>query len=231
LIVSLLLLLVVGGAVFMMYRSGLRSASGAPEPLGAPLGDVRAPAPAQPGASDPGAGLTISKDDPNAINQAPVLAPPPEQLTPPSVAPTPAAPPQTALPADATSDSTPALAAPPTAKRDTIVVPPGKKPAATTAAPPTIDDKIAAANLPSAAAGGFLVQIGAFSSQSLADKEWSKAAAVAPGAMAGKGKRVVPVTKDGATLYRTSITGFSSRDQAAALCDKLKSAGGACFVH
>jgi cell division protein FtsN len=79
--------------------------------------------------------------------------------------------------------------------------------------------------------GPVVVQIGAFSSQSLADKEWSKAAAVAPGAMAGRGKRVAPVTKDGVTLYRTAITGFDSRDQAVALCEKLKASGGTCFVH
>jgi hypothetical protein len=75
------------------------------------------------------------------------------------------------------------------------------------------------------------VQIGAFSSEALADKEWSKAAAVAPGVMAGKGKRVVAVTKDGATLYRTSITGFESRDEAQALCGRLQAAGATCFVH
>jgi hypothetical protein len=50
--------------------------------------------------------------------------------------------------------------------------------------------------------------------------------------MAGKGKRVVPVAKpDGSTLYRTSITGFASRSDAQALCDKLKSSGESCFVR
>jgi hypothetical protein len=39
------------------------------------------------------------------------------------------------------------------------------------------------------------------------------------------------VTRDGDTLYRTSITGFASRDQALALCARLKAAGGVCFVH
>jgi cell division protein FtsN len=94
-------------------------------------------------------------------------------------------------------------------------------------------DKTKAPAKPAATDAGAasVVQIGAFSSEQLADKEWSKAAAVAPGAMAGKGKRVVPVTRDGDTLYRTSITGFASREQAAALCNQLKAAGGSCFVH
>jgi cell division septation protein DedD len=76
-----------------------------------------------------------------------------------------------------------------------------------------------------------VVQIGAFSSQSLADAGWSAAAAVAPGSMAGKNKKVVAMTKDGATLYRTSITGFASREEAQALCDKLRAAGKTCFVR
>jgi cell division protein FtsN len=76
-----------------------------------------------------------------------------------------------------------------------------------------------------------LIQIGAFSSEALADKEWSKVASIAPGPMAGKGKRVVPISKDGATLYRTSITGFASRDQAQGVCDRLVAAGGKCFVR
>jgi cell division septation protein DedD len=79
--------------------------------------------------------------------------------------------------------------------------------------------------------GPVVVQIGAFSSERLADQEWSRAASVAPGSMAGKGKRVVAVPTDNGTLYRTSITGFSSREKALALCDQLKAAGGRCFVH
>ena len=93
--------------------------------------------------------------------------------------------------------------------------------------------KAAPAEAPAAkdVGGVAVVQIGAFSSQALADKEWSKAAAVAPGAMAGKGKRVTAFEKDGATLYRTAITGFASRDQAQSLCDRLQAAGGSCFVR
>ena len=80
-------------------------------------------------------------------------------------------------------------------------------------------------------AGGYVVQIGAFSSPALADREWSSAAGLASGAMAGKGKRVAQITKDGATLYRTAITGFDTREQAQAVCAKLAAAGRACFVR
>jgi cell division septation protein DedD len=75
-----------------------------------------------------------------------------------------------------------------------------------------------------------MVQIGAFSSQALADKGWNDAAAVSPGIAAGKGKRVETVEKDGKTLFRTSVTGFASRADATAFCDRLKAAGKSCFV-
>jgi cell division septation protein DedD len=89
----------------------------------------------------------------------------------------------------------------------------------------------AAAPAPTAKATGVAaVQIGAFSSQALADKGWNDAAAVAPGAAAGKGKSVEKVDKDGKTLFRTQLTGFASRADATAFCNKLKAAGKACFV-
>ena len=47
---------------------------------------------------------------------------------------------------------------------------------------------------------------------------------------AGKGKSVERVDKDGKTLFRTQVTGFGSRADATAFCEKLKAAGKACFV-
>ncbi len=235
LIVSVLLLLLVGGAVFYMYRTGARSPSDAPEPLGAPLGDVRAPPPPETRNPDPSAGLSISKDDPNAGAATPTLAPSPEQplaQTPPSAADSKGFP--SALPPPPPPPSAVTAAQAPAPHPNV------KTPEKADAKTDTIDALIADAAKPKAlkppkataeTSGPVLVQIGAFSSESLADKEWSKAAAIAPGAMAGKGKRVVPVTKDGATLYRTSITGFATRDQAVALCDRLKAAGVSCFVR
>jgi hypothetical protein len=79
-------------------------------------------------------------------------------------------------------------------------------------------------------AGAAAVQIGAVSSTALADKAWSEAVAIAPGLAAGKGKGVEKIEKDGHTLYRTAVTGFASRAEAAGFCAKLKAAGKACFV-
>jgi hypothetical protein len=106
------------------------------------------------------------------------------------------------------------------------------KPAATRPEPAkAVAAKPAAAKPePAAKAGVASVQIGAFSSQTLADKGWSDAAATAPGAAAGKGKSVEKVEKDGHTYFRTQVTGFGSRAEASAFCAKLKTAGKACFV-
>ena len=107
-----------------------------------------------------------------------------------------------------------------------------KAKAAPVAKAPPRRPKAAAAPAPAAkpAGGGSAVQIGAFSSQALADKGWSDAAGVAPGLAAGKGKSVEKVDKDGKTLFRTQVTGFADRAAATAFCDKLKAAGKACFV-
>jgi cell division protein FtsN len=72
------------------------------------------------------------------------------------------------------------------------------------------------------------VQIGAFSSAALADKGFADAVAIAGG---GHGKVVTPVPVNGSTLYRTSVTGFSTRESAAAYCAALKAAGKSCFVR
>ena len=75
-----------------------------------------------------------------------------------------------------------------------------------------------------------MVQIGAFSSEAMADRGWSDAAAVAPGLAAGKGKQVEAIDRDGRTLYRTSVTGFSTRAEAQTFCERLQGAGKTCFV-
>ncbi len=124
----------------------------------------------------------------------------------------------------------PAPVAPSAAKSTVVAAPPAKtspakvvKPAETKAEPQT--------PAKAASPGAASVQIGAFSSQALADKGWNDAAKIAPGAAVGKGKKVEAVDKGGATLYRTTVTGFASREAATAFCNQLKAAGKNCFVN
>ena len=76
-----------------------------------------------------------------------------------------------------------------------------------------------------------MVQIGAFSSEELATKAFNDAARLGGGGMSGKAMRIVPIAKGDDTLYRVAATGFASRDDAQAVCDRLKVAGKSCFVR
>ena len=258
LILSLVLLLVVGGGVYYMYRGGARAPGAPPQPIGAPVRDVKVAAPPQAPAPDPAAGLSIYKDNQGDNVAAPAFVAPPEQPTPRPDAALPAAAPAASPSAsEKASPPTPTPAAPAPAPAPAPAIAAAKPVAKPPAKPITIDKiladssgvksptkplvkptvKPAAPATPppaktEASPGGAVVQIGAFSSKALADAGWSTAAAAAPGSMAGKGKHVVPVTKaDGTILYRTSITGFGSHADAEALCAKLKAAGGSCFVR
>ncbi len=75
------------------------------------------------------------------------------------------------------------------------------------------------------------VQIGAFSTPGIADREFAAIVRRYPQFSAGADKRVQEVTaSNGSTVYRTTVTGLS-RDQASGLCDAIKAAGGDCFVR
>ena len=241
LIVSGVVLLAIVGGVFLLYRGGVRHPGGAPAMVGAPVAQIRTPAP--PDAND--AGLVISKVD--ATNMAAgntAFAPPPEQPLPrpmpvqaPSVvAPTSLPPPAAAAPPKpaatapvATPPARPARPVTIASLTDAAMAPkPVAKPAVKP--PPVITPPPPAPPVVATPSGAGWVQIGAFSSAALADKGWSDTAQIAPVGMAGKGKRVEPVSKDGKMFYRAYVTGFSGRPAAQAFCDKLKAAGKACFV-
>ncbi len=101
------------------------------------------------------------------------------------------------------------------------------------AKPATDDAKLAAATAPqnTAPLHGASVQIGAFQSMDIANKQYASVASSYGLFLSGTSKHVEPVTSaNGATLYRTAFTGFESRDKAHAFCDALKAAGHDCLV-
>lgn len=248
LIFSLLLLLAIIAGIAFAYRGGVRQKGEGPAMVGQSLDVMKAaPNPAdQP--ADPAEGLTIYHDTPDGAASVPEYAPTPEEplprpeapvaasstpapapvVTPPaptssaSVAPVPAAQvkpaPVQALPAK------PAASTSPTPRP--VVTPPKAEPATAAPKPKPVETALKPAMTSSA-----VVQIGAFSSMAQAESGWDAAARSAGSAMAGKSRRIEPVEKDGQTLYRTSVVGFASKDEARALCDRLKSAGRSCFVR
>jgi hypothetical protein len=232
LIISGLVLIGLVVVIFLFYRSGVRQAGQTPPSVGAPVQQMTTPAPADAQPEDPAAGLQVYRSEagqPAHPAAEPKFVPPPEQ---PAARPAPAA----ESPPPAAAPTAPVTAGP--ALRPAL--PPAPPPAAAEPAPQAAPakpapakpvEKHAAAPAPAKAAHGVAaVQIGAVSSTALADKAWSEAVAVAPGLAAGKGKGVEKIEKGGHVLYRTAVTGFASRGEAAAFCAKLKAAGKACFV-
>jgi cytoskeletal protein RodZ len=233
LIISVLVLLGLAVAIFVFYRSGVRQAGQPPQTVGAPVGDMKSAPTSAAQPQDPAAGLQIYRSDggeAQAVPPAPQFAPPPEQPMARPTAPVVAAPlapaPAPTAPVGSATTLRPALPAAPAPAAPTpkaTVTPPAKTTTTTTTTTTTAPAK--------AAGGAAAVQIGAYSSQALADRGWNDAVGVSPGLAAGKGKRVEQVQSNGATLYRTQVTGFASRADATAFCSALKAAGKACFVR
>jgi cytoskeletal protein RodZ len=242
LIISTVVLVALGVAIVMFYQSGVRQAGEAPRAIGEPVGELKSAAPADAQPVDPAAGLEIYKSEgegETAVPAQPQFSPPPETPQPrqPVVA---VPPPQAAPTTPVTSGPTaaglkPAQPAPVTPAPKAAT--PAPIPAAKTPTTPTPALKTTPAPAPKAAAppapvgtgGGASVQIGAFSSQALADSNWASAVKLPGGA--GKGKRVEQVPKNGATLFRTTVTGFASRSDAVAFCEALQASGKSCFVR
>ena len=200
LIVSAGVLLVLIIAVVLFYRSGLRSSTDAPPAVGTPVGDLKVEAPLDAQPIDPAEGVDVYDRSAGTGTEAPVYAPPPETVQPRPTAPTPTAPAPTAPVA-----TTPARPVP---------VPPAPK---TTA--------------PAPVAGVAGVQIGAFSTPGIAEREYAAIVGRYPQLTSGSARRVQEVTaSNGATVYRTTVTGLST-ENARALCGAIRASGGDCLIR
>lgn len=239
LLLSFAILVVLVAGIFFVYRGGVRGADDAPQPVGTPVASIKDSVPAQQDKADPASGLQIYKSE--ADDGAPTFAPPPET---PQARPTTPVQIAVAPPVTAPAAQTPAPTAQPSPPPLPVVVakaptatPASSAPIATVrtptpAAPAVPAVRTAAPTQTAATSGaGSAVQIGAFSSQALADSGFVEASRIAPGLAAGKGKSVQAIQVNGQTLYRTAVTGFDSRASATAFCSALKAAGKSCFVR
>ena len=248
-------LVVLLGALALHYQHGVRGGADPARPVGEPITSIKTAAPAGATPASPTIGADVYGAKTPEAAKIPTFAPGPEAVQPrpaprgltvqidgaaskPVLATTPPA-------ATVKTTTTTTLATAPAKPATPVVakiaetpVAPAKtsapaKPASVTLAKTTLPlaattvAKPAAAN---ATAGSAVVQIGAFSSTSLADKGWSDVSSAMSGEMAGKSKRIEALEKNGATLYRTSVTGFSSRAAADTFCSGLKAKGKICFV-
>ncbi|MBU1345858.1 MAG: SPOR domain-containing protein [Alphaproteobacteria bacterium] len=202
LIVSAAVLLVLILAVVLFYRSGLRSSTDAPPAVGTPIAELKVEAPLEAQPVDPEAGVGLY-DQPEDATAVPEFTPPPET-------PLPRPAPRPVETAEATPPARPAAPAP-------------ERPAAEPAATP--------APVANGAGGSSAVQIGAFSSTAVADREYASLAARFPQFARNASKRVQEVTaSNGSTVYRTTFNGLS-REDARAFCAAIQSGGGDCLVR
>jgi hypothetical protein len=201
LIVSAVVLLVLIIAVVLFYRSGLRSSTDAPPAVGTPITQLKVEAPVEAQPIDPEAGVGLY-DETETTPATPAFTPPPET-------PLPRPAPRPIETAEAPATARPATPAP---TRPTTP--------AVTPAP-----------VANGAGGSAAVQIGAFSSTALADREYAAVAARFPQFARGASKRVQEVTaSNGSTVYRTTFSGLS-REDARAFCAAIEAGGGDCLVR
>lgn len=143
------------------------------------------------------------------------LAPPPET---PQAPPRTPAPPPAPLPAPAAA----APAAPP---------PPAAQPAAARLPAPTPSAPAA----PSAAAaptpgGRVAVQLAAVGTREEAQAEWERLRRRAPEMLGNRRPQIVPLERDGRTVFRLRTDGFADQAAARGFCEQARTRGLSCFV-
>jgi hypothetical protein len=211
-------------------------------PAPAPEASQTIQPPSQPAASPPAAAPSAT-----ATPAAPPLAAPKAVATQPAVMPKPVTPPPAAPKSQpqvavAKPYSQPANDEP--ARPQVATKAPAQlggahpaAPTATTPAPATVA-KVAPvkpvtppAPAKTAASGSYLLQIGAYKSEDDARAAWKAYQSKHAALLNGFSSDVQRTTHDdGSTWYRLRIASFSDKDAAAALCERLKSQGGACFL-
>jgi len=219
LIASGIVLVVLLLAVVLFYNSGLNSRKVAE--VGTPVGDYK------------DAGVEDAKPlsdedllDPAMGTENPTFAEGAEQPKPREVineAPAPVAPIKGPLTSETTAPAgvaTSSAAAPAPAQAPAQAAQP--------AAPPVVNASAATAK--PAASGSAAVQIGAFGSREIADREYNAIASNYGLFLNGTAKSIERIERNGTVLYRTSFSGFASKEKASEFCNVLKSAGKSCFV-
>lgn len=142
-------------------------------------------------------------------------------------------------PLAATEAPAPAVAATRPAPRPARIAARAQAAPAAAAAPterPAIEDAVAEAvaeEVPEpvqVASGAPVVQLGAFDSGAIADKEWGRISGRFSSLFSGKAQVVQTTKKNGRTFYRLRVAGFESRDDARRFCAALLAEGADCIA-
>jgi hypothetical protein len=251
-VLALLVLAMFAGVVWLAYTQGVARGRTETPVITAASGPARVAPQSPGGAQQPYQGFKIYEqpappDDDTPPNQAAAPAnqgaaatpAPAPELKPTLPAPAPAKP----APAPMTEAAKPVAApvakpvAPPMAKQAAqplAKAPP--KPVPLPIGPATAPPHALGAEAPASApqtqtgSGAYVLQIGAYKSQADAETAWKSYKAKHAALLSGYDSNVQKADLgDKGTWYRLRIAGFSSKDVAAGLCDRLKADGGGCF--
>ena len=170
----------------------------------------------------PGAAAAIRPTTPPAVTPA---APRPVAATPPVPAPVPTPPPAApkadARPQSPVAAATPRPPSPPRAQNAPLPL--------TSRAPATAAAPARTASAPATGGGGFAIQLASRPSDADARSASQQLGTRYSGQIGGRSPVVVRGEANGKTVYRVRVAGFSQSDANAA-CDRVRAAGGACFV-
>ena len=251
LIISGIFLVLLLLAVVLFYNSGLNSHGRTPPEVGDAIGDIKdgkvedakplsddqmsvddgsgakfAPGSETPLRDDSASAGVATTEAPAPV--APITGPLPSQANnsvitgQPAASVAPLKPPVQAVTPSSSASSTSSIAAAKPA-------PAAKLPPVAKTAPPA--KELADADAPKPAAkGGSAVQIGAFDSTDIANKQYASVASSYGLFLSGTSKHIEKVETPKGTFYRTSFTGFSTPDKARSFCSALKAAGHDCIV-
>ena len=179
---------------------------------------------------------------PSAMTAAPpktVAAPPPVAAKPTPPAPAPKSVASLIQQSNTAPPPAKPVTPPPPAMKQALVPPPGPATGAPrqlglpATPPPAAAKPLAAVPAPAspAAAGGYVLQIGAYKSQADAETAWKAYQGRHAALLAGHSQNIQQVDLgEKGTWYRLRVGGLGDREVALALCDRLKADGGSCIL-
>ena len=132
-----------------------------------------------------------------------------------------AAEPEAVVPVFETKTHAPVIRAAPTAMKQVIVPAAAKSASASHSSMPTRSRSVTA--------GRFVVQLGAFQNAAVSQNSWSRLSSRYGLNGFDPANSVAHV--NGVSFVRLSIGGFSTRNEASAICTRIRTAGGTCFVR
>jgi hypothetical protein len=238
-VIALLVLAAFGGVVWLAYQRGVAQGHAEiPRVIAAEPGPVKVPPTNAGGATTPYTGLKIYQQPAPSNEDADSDSAPP---TPSQALPTK---PRPAIAAPATPASAPVVTKPSVKNMAATTVPPASAPAVkpvpvrkaetvqtkpVVLAPPESAPPAATSVATSATGAGGLLQIGAYKSEAEANTAWTTYKSKHASLLSGTSPDVKQVDLGAkGTWYRLRIA-TGDKSAAAALCEKLKAEGGACF--